>query len=215
MPTRPGQPKRRAAAPPADGAFDAAYYARFYDDPRTRVSDLATIRKLAAFVAGYLRYLDVPVRSILDVGCGRGHWHTAARELWPRAAYRGVEYSQHLCERHGWIQGSVTDLDVRRATGREAFDLVVCQGVLQYLDDDGAAAALRNLGRWCRGALYLEALTDQDWRENCDRSRTDGDVHLRSGAWYRERLRRDFTACGGGVFVHRSAGVTLFELEGM
>lgn len=219
MPPRSAPPNRRpapAAAPEAAGTpFDATYYAKFYDDPATRVSDLPAIRKLAGFVAAYLRYLDVPVRAILDVGCGKGHWRTAAAALWPRAVYRGVEFSEHLCRRHGWIHGSVVDLDCKRATGRDAFDLVVCQGVLQYLDDDAAAKALRNLGRWCQGALYLEALTDRDWRENCDRTRTDGAVHLRSAAWYRERLARDFRACGGGVFVHRRAGVTLFDLEGV
>ena len=77
-----------------------------------------------------------------------------------------------------------------------------------------AAAALATLGQWTDGALYLEALTRRDWEENCDRSVTDGEVHLRSGAFYRRRLGRDFQDCGGGVFCARRADVALFELEG-
>ena len=40
------------------------------------------------------------------------------------------------------------------------------------------------------------------------------DWHLRTGAFYRRRLRADFQDCGGGVFCARRAGVALFELEG-
>lgn len=195
-------------------SFGADYYRRFYEDRQTRVSDGAEIRRLAEFVAAYLRYLDVPVHTILDVGCGVGHWRRAAAKLWPKAEYHGVEYSEHLCEKFGWHRGSIVDLDPERELGTAGFDLVVCQGVLQYLDDDAAAAALRNLAEWTDGALYLEALTDKDWRENCDRERTDGDVHLRPASFYRRRLRRHFQECGGGVFCSRRAGVSLFELEG-
>ena len=194
--------------------FGPDYYRRFYGDAETRVSDLGEIRRLGGFVAAYLHYLQVPVRSVLDIGCGVGHWQRVASELWPRARYFGVEYSEHLCERHGWMRGSITDFDPAEATGRETFDLVVCQGVLQYLDNRAAARALHNLGEWTDGALYLEALTARDWQENCDRSVTDGDVHLRSASFYRRRLKPNFQNCGGGVFCSRRAGISLFELEG-
>lgn len=190
--------------------FDADYYHRFYQDPTTRVTTPADVGRLCRFVGAYLDFLGIRVRSVLDLGCGLGLWRDAVREVFPRASYRGVEVSEHLCREHGWEQGSAVDY----APGR-TFDLVVCQGVLQYLTDRQADRAIANLGRLCRGALYLEALTRRDARHNCDRSVTDTAVHLRTGAWYRQRLRRAFVECGGGVFLARAAGVTTFELESL
>lgn len=213
MPPRSNANERRAK-PPAGDRFGADYYRRFYADPRTRVSDLAAVQKLADFVGGYLRYLEVPVRTILDVGCGVGNWQKASKKVWPRARYHGLEYSQHLCDRFGWTHGSIVDFDATSLRPDGTMDFVVCQGVLQYLDDRAATAAIDNLGAMCSGAMYLEALTELDWRENCDRARTDGNVHLRTGMWYRKRLRRHFLDCGGGLFCSRAAGVSLFELEG-
>lgn len=205
-----GKPRRRGDAPER---FDRAYYDRYYRDPKTRVTDATTVGKLAALTKAWADCVGLEVRSILDVGCGVGHWRTAARRKWPRASYHGVEWSRHLCDELGWTHGSIVDFDPARAFGGDRFDLVVCQGVLQYLDDRQAAAALRNLARWTGGLLFLEALTDRDWRERCDRERTDGDVRLRTAAWHRRRLARDFTALGGGVFAARSAGFPFFELE--
>jgi SAM-dependent methyltransferase len=201
-------PGKSAPAARGAGRFDAAYYERFYGAVATRVADHRKVQRLAAYAVACLRFLDLPVRSVLDLGCGLGHWRTALRRLAPKASYRGVEFSPHLCARLGWTRGSVVDYAPRRR-----FDLVVCQGVLQYLDDRDATRAIDNLSRLCGGALYLEALTERDWRCNCDRTVTDGDVHLRPGSFYRRRLARHFHAIGGGMFVHRRAPVTLFELE--
>lgn len=208
----PAKPRRRAAEV-ADDRFGRAYYDRFYRDPATRVGDARAVGKLAALAAAWTAHLDLPVRTILDIGCGLGHWRAAAKRRWPQAAYFGVEWSQHLCDELGWTHGSVVDFDSATALGVPTFDLVVCQGVLQYLDDAQADAALANLARWTDGALYLEALTALDWRERCDQKRTDGDVRLRTGAWYRRRLARSFVAVGGGVHVAKRAGCAFFELE--
>lgn len=201
---------RRATRIADASRFDAAYYRRFYEEPGTRVSDQKAVLRLAGFVLSYLRYLQLPVKNVLDLGCGMGHWRSALRELAPKARHHGVEYSDYLCERFGWDKGSAVDY----APGR-TFDLVVCQGVLQYLDDRAAARAIENFAELTHGALYLEALTANDWKQNVDRSVTDGEVRLRAGSWYLRRLRRRFVPLGGGVFVKKDCGVALFELESL
>lgn len=189
--------------------FDADYYARFYGDKRSRVSSQQAIDRLAGFVCSYLSYLRQPMRRVLDVGCGLGHWRAPIAQHFPRARYVGMELSAHLCEHYGWHHGSITE----RAP-RGQFDLVICQGVLQYIDDSELGAALDNLASACRGALYLEALTSEDWRNNVDQARTDRAVSLRPVARYRRELNaRGFVAAGGGLFIAERSPVVLFELE--
>ncbi len=188
--------------------FGAEFYRRFYRDARTCVASQAETLKLAQLVHAYLRYLDVPVRSILDAGCGLGYWRDAAATLWPRARYTGIEVSTYLCESHGWTRASIVDYAPKRR-----FDLVVCQSVLQYLDARDAARAIENLAVLARGAVYIEAPTREDWAQTCDRSRTDGNVHLRPADWYRRQLSRHFHAAGGGVFVPKDGKAVLYALE--
>lgn len=193
---------------PETTTFDQDYYDRFYRDPKTCVATEEITQQLADFVCCYLKHVGQSVGNVLDMGCGLGFWRDGVRRHFPDAKYTGVEVSTYLCEEFGWKQGSVVDY-----RGRSRADLVVCQGVLQYLTDTECRDALANLGRLTRGALYLEALTKQDWEENCDRTVTDGAVHLRSGAWYRRHLAKSFTNCGGGVFLADSSDANLFELE--
>ena len=190
------------------GRFDREYYRQFYLDPRTAVISRAEMRERAGLIAAYARHIGLPVRSILDAGCGIGLLRAPLRRAFPRAAWTGLEYSEYLCQRYGWTQGSL-------ATFRaEPFDLVVCYDVLQYLDDRTAVRALANLGRLCQGALYFSVLTAGDWRRNADRSRTDGDgVRLRPASWYKSRLARQFRPLGGGLLARRGYDPLLWELE--
>ena len=188
--------------------FDAAYYRKFYGSPRTRVADSKSCASLADFVFAYLKYLRVPVESVLDLGCGVGLWRTEVLRHHPTARYVGVEKSGYACRKYGWERGCLASY-----RSEESFDLVICQGVLQYLDDDEAEVAIRNLAQLAPSALYLEILTLEDWERNCNQETTDGEVHLRSASWYRKRLRRRFNACGGGLYLARSSPAVLYELE--
>jgi hypothetical protein len=98
-------------------------------------------------------------------------------------------------------------------TARAPSDLLICYDVLQYLDDREAARAIANLAKLTRAAVYVSALTREDWRENCDRTRTDRAVHLRPGDWYRRRLRRRFNYLGFGVWVRKDVTAILWDME--
>jgi 2-polyprenyl-3-methyl-5-hydroxy-6-metoxy-1,4-benzoquinol methylase len=162
----------------------------------------------AQLIAAYTKHIGCPVSSMLDAGCGLGLMREPLLRALPGATYVGLEYSEYLCQRYGWIQGSIADFE-----SRQPFDLVVCFDVLQYLDEADAARAIRNLARLCRGVLFFSALTRRDWRENADQSRTDRRVAMRTARWYRERLARHFRQIGAGFWIRRGAPLVTWELE--
>jgi len=188
--------------------FGRDYYRRFYRDGRTSVTSRAEMTARANLIAAYVRHIDCPVGSILDAGCGLGLMRTPLLRALPGATYVGLEYSEYLCDRYGWVQGSLADYQPR-----QPFDLVVCYDVLQYLGDAEAERGLRNFARLCRGVLFFSALTRRDWRENADRSRTDSEVTMRTGEWYRRRLARHFRPIGAGFWIRRGAPLVTWELE--
>ena len=187
--------------------FDAEYYRRFYFDTKTAVVSRAEMRVRARLIGSYADHIGLPVRRLLDAGCGIGLLQKPLMRAFPRARYTGLEASEYLCKRFGWTHGSLADWSA------DPFDLTVCYDVLQYLDDRTAARAIVNLARLTRGVLYLSALTTRDWRENCDRSRTDRNVHRRDVEWYGKRLRRWFRPSGVGFWIRRGAPLITWEME--
>jgi SAM-dependent methyltransferase len=193
---------------PESERFGAAYYARHYGR-RGAVHTAASIAHLARAVSSYAAWLGRPLRSVLDVGAGPGYWGRFFRRELPRVRYLSVDASPHACARFGHEQR-----DISRWRAGRRFDLVVCQGVLPYLDDAAAARAIGNLAAMCGGLLYLEALTRGDAARVADRDRTDLAIRLRDGAWYRTRLRRRFLPVGAGLWARRGSGLRFWELEG-
>ena len=96
--------------------------------------------KRARFVTSYLDHLQLDVRRVLDAGCGTGLWKRALRRIDREIEYVGIDPSEYLCKRYGWTRASIDEYSPRRK-----FDLVVCQDVLQYVDDAAVALALE---RW-------------------------------------------------------------------
>jgi Methyltransferase domain len=188
--------------------FDGSYYGRYYGDAKTRVHGAAEVARLCTAVTSLLDWWGAPLGSVLDVGAGVGLWRDWFAEHRPKTAYRSTELSPFACKSYGHEQRDIT-----RWRAKDTFDLVVCQGVLPYIDDAGAEKAIANLAAMTEGFLYLEAITAKDIREVVDMHKTDVKVHGRTGVWYRKRLGEHYIEVGCGLWHRRGASFLFYELE--
>src|SRR3954447_16776705 len=79
--------------------FDAAYYRRFYGQrpvhDRRRIGQLAAaafrVARGAPAVCGVAGWWRLPIRSVLDVGAGKGYWGDWVAANRPRVRYHGID----------------------------------------------------------------------------------------------------------------------------
>lgn len=191
---------------PRPERFDAAYYRRFYG--RSPVQSAARVARLAAGVLGLAGWWGIPIRSVLEVGAGPGHWGRWLCAHRPAVRYYGTDVSAYACSRYGHQQRDIAAWHAPRAV-----DLAVCQGVLHYLDDSAAERAIENIAASTRSLAYLEVPTAEDRVDVLDLRRTDSDANWRSAAWYRERLTTHFVELGCGLHYVRNGSALFYSLE--
>jgi hypothetical protein len=189
-------------------SFDASYFRRFYESRRSRVYGSDQVDHLASGITGLVQWFGGQIERVLDVGAGIGLWRDWFAARMPDVKYRSIDVSEYACAKYGHERR-----DISSWRARERFDLVVCQGVLPYLDDAACAKAIGNMGAMCRGFLYLEAITARDLREVCDRSRTDVSVRARPASFYRRLLAKSFESVGCGLFHVRGGDAVFYDLE--
>ena len=189
--------------------FDQAFFEHYYDRKSTLVLNEDDVFRRVCFVLAYLAHLQVPMHSVLDAGCGTGLWKRGLHSIDRSIKYTGIDPSEYLCRKHGWIQSSVADFK-----SKQKFDLVVCQDVMQYMSNDEAERSIRTIARVSRGALYFDVPTRDDINDGyLDMRKTDKRIHVRSAAWYRTRLSTHFVNAGGGVFITNRSRAIVLALE--
>lgn len=189
-------------------SFDSAYFDRFYESSKSRVYGAREVAHLARGVTGMITWFGGELRSVIDVGAGTGLWRDWFRKHKPKVRYVSTDGSPYACEKYGH---ELRDIAAWRS--KTKFDLVVCQGVLPYLDDAQCARAIANLGAMARGFLYLEAVTARDLKTLCDRSRTDVGMRARSAAAYRKMIAPHFDTIGAGLYYEKNGPLAFYELE--
>ena len=167
------------------------------------------IETLANGVNEFCNWWDISVRSVLDVGAGVGYWSGWYRKNHKQTKVLSVDVSEHACQKYGH---ELRDISVW--TPKKKFDLVICQSVLQYLDDRAAKSAIKNLARVTKHVLFFEVPTINDLRHNVDRDVTDFEIYARAGSWYRKELEKYFRQAGAGLWIAKTSTIVLYELEG-
>ncbi len=197
-------------------AYDKAYFDKWYRSRQHRVRTPAQIRRIVNFTVSAAEYvLDRPIRTVLDVGAGEGHWQPILASMRPTLRYVGVEPSTYAVDRFGKRRhlrlGSVETLGdlALHEEFQEGFDLVICCGVLNYVPSRAIGHALEQLQLHTSGLAWLEIFTRND--------EIEGDVaalNPRGAGWYRDRFRRaGLVPCGMHLYApqDRAAGLTALE----
>ena len=143
-------------------------------------------RKVALAVSVAEHYLERPIRSVLDIGCGEGAWRAPLLKLRPTLSYLGFDASEYAIGRYGRAR----NLHLARfgdfATLRPCApaDLLVCSDVLHYLPTRELDRGLPALADLCGGVAFIEVFAREDETEG-----DDHDFQPRPAAFYRRRLR--------------------------
>lgn len=193
-------PSVRRAGAPMPKQYDQAYFDRWYRHPRHRVkSDDALVRKVRMVLAIAEWYLEHPVRSVLDVGCGEAPWFPILRMLRPKLDYLGLDPSSYAVERYGASRNvrlcRFGDLEQQRFD--RPVDLLVCADVMHYVPSAELLRGLSGFRELCDGVAYLEVMCKGDDFVG-DREGWIG----RTPAWYRKAFAAaGFTACGSHCYL--------------
>jgi 2-polyprenyl-3-methyl-5-hydroxy-6-metoxy-1,4-benzoquinol methylase len=192
-----------------DVLFDKAYYEKFYLDAKTQAVSTQEQERQVNLIHAHVNYLQVEIRSVLDLGCGLGVFLQCLKAAMPNVDTTGVEISDFLCHQHGWSKGSVVDFGI---DSEQQYDLVICNDVLAYLSNAQCAKAIKNIAKLTRQCLYLSVLTEEDL-PICDQQSTDMRQQIRSSQWYKKQLAKDFCNVGGGLFIRKPLSVPVWQLE--
>jgi SAM-dependent methyltransferase len=181
-------------------SYDKAYFDKWYRHPRHRVSPPAlTKRKAALALAVAEYYLERPVRTVLDVGCGEGQWQPVLAQLRPGIRYTGVDSSEYAVRRFGRRRnlqlGSFGDLAALDLA--PFYDLIICSDALYYVPKVELPPGLAVLTARLGGVAFLEAYATGD--------AVKGDIRgleKRTVAFYEKLFRKHgFVSCGSHCYL--------------
>ncbi len=193
-------------------SYDRAYFDRWYRNPETRVKSSASIRRKAALALSLAEYyLERPVKSVLDVGCGEGNWLPFLQKLRPSIQYTGIDASPYAVERYGKKRnirlGSFATLE--DCSLKDRYDLIVCSDTLFYLPLAELAQGLASLAPRTGGVAFLELYTGGD--------SLIGDFPqegLQTAGFYRRLLDHcGFVSVGSHCYLGPEIGDCAMEME--
>ncbi|AMU97920.1 class I SAM-dependent methyltransferase [Xanthomonas citri] len=178
--------------------YDAHYFRRWYRD--AGLADPARLRrKVALAVTQAEYYLEGPIRSVLDVGCGEAAWRAPLLALRPKLSYLGFDSSAYAVQRYGRSRqihpARFGDFAWLRPCA--PVDLLICSDVLHYVPTREFNQGLPGLAEMCAGVAFLEAFAEEDAFEGDH----DG-FQARSARWYRKRFASvGFAALGSHCWL--------------
>jgi SAM-dependent methyltransferase len=190
--------------------YDQTYFNHWY-----RNSDIGGAQRLArkaALAVSCAEYwLERPIRSVLDIGCGEGAWRAPLLKLRPKLRYMGFDSSEYAVARFG----AKRNLHYARFGDFEYLrpclpvDLLVCADVMHYLPSAQLRRGLPGLAELCGGVAFMETFAAGD--------EFDGDhagFQRRSATWYRNQfINNGFSPLGSHCWLSPALAAHAAALE--
>ncbi len=191
--------------------YDAAYFQQWYR--RADIGGSARLaRKVALAVTTAEYYLERPIRSVLDIGCGEGAWRAPLLKLRPKLQYLGFDSSDYAVTRFGRTRNlhpaAFGDFAWLRPCA--PVDLLVCSDVMHYVPDRELRAGLDGLADLTGGVAFLETFAAEDEFEG-----DHAGFQARPARWYvRELGKRGLKPVGSHCWLGPSLASEASALEG-
>jgi SAM-dependent methyltransferase len=190
--------------------YDSAYFQRWYRD-RGMAGRAGLARKVAMAVAIAEFYLERPIRSVLDVGCGEAAWRAPLLKLRPKLRYQGVDSSEYAVARYGRSRNIA--LASFGQLGELRFgppvDLLVCSDVIHYVPTAELKRGLSGFAEHCDGVAFLELYARDD-----DIAGDKKGFLPRSAASYRKWFKgAGFISCGSHAYLSENLHANAVALE--
>lgn len=192
--------------------YDRAYFSHWYRRYGRGHSAMLQ-RKVALAVAAAEYYLERPIRSVIDVGCGEAVWRKPLLALRPRLHYQGVDASEYAVRRFGRSRNIALASFGQLAELRfgPPADLLVCSDMLHYVPDAELKRGLTGFDDLCDGVAFIEVFAKEDDIVG------DFDGFLpRTADWYRRQFRAaGLRACGSHLYLspHLSGHGASLEMQ--
>ncbi|MGH8050184.1 MAG: methyltransferase [Arenimonas sp.] len=192
--------------------YDRAYFDRWYRNSKHERDSRALLERkvhMAVSLAEY--YLERPIRSVLDVGCGEAVWRAPLLKLRPKLAYRGVDSSDYAVSRFGRARNiAFADFgQLEQLRFGAPVDLLVCSDVIHYIPDAELKRGLKGFSELCDGLAFLEL-----WSKEDDIIGDKIGFIERPAAWYRKQFyKAGFIASGSHSYLSENLYVSAASLE--
>jgi SAM-dependent methyltransferase len=190
--------------------YDQHYFQQWY-----RRSDIGgpqrLARKVALAVACAEYYLERPIRTALDIGCGEGAWRAPLLKMRPRLRYLGFDSSEYAIARHGRRRNlhlaQFGDFEFLRPCA--PVDLLICADVLHYIPTREFKRGLPGLAELCGGVAFLETFAREDEFEG-----DHAGFQPRTAAWYRRQFAAEgLRSAGSHCWLSPQLSVDIAALE--
>ena len=192
--------------------YDLAYFDRWYRNSKHERNSPALLERkvhMAVSLAEY--YLERPIRTVLDVGCGEAVWRAPLLKIRPKLNYRGVDSSEYAVSRFGRTRNiAFADFgQLERLRFGAPVDLLVCSDVMHYIPDAQLKRGLKGFPELCGGLAFLEI-----WSKEDDIIGDKIGFIERPAKWYRNQLAKaGFTSCGSHSYLSTELHTSAAALE--